>query len=533
MVSIKHKKVLSIGDDPDASNAGQVLPSDWNDDHSVSLDSADIITAGGVTSASLATGAQLGDLTVAGSSTFSGTAAFLTGVKVSGTLSVGFLNIGGYSFGISLSQTVSSGQVLTWDGAKWVNATPGALAVGSATRSTAAIVVHGSASFSGKAVFKTALLNEGATTLSGNVRLNTNLDVSATASLGSLVVAGSATFAGPARFLGALDVSATVSTTNVIISGNASVSGTLSVGTLQIAGVTFTPGSYVTSASLVTAAYVTSNSMSARFASLSLDTIADVSLSLSVADGQVLTWNNTSNQWINASPAAASSATKTAGAFYNKGSLTQSGQAVFKSGVTFEGTVSFSATAVFTNMSVTSLGVTGTASFSATVLMANATISSNLTVTTINGSPPGVGGSSGYVQLGSLSFNNTTNGFIFSGSWSQYIAFDLIVYVKGSSLATTPSFAAYSDGGTTPYLQQLNGTTVSSGTNYLFNVQFINGTAIKYIRVSKNFAGTDAVNGTNTANTDFTNAIGMGFGTVASNTMSSGMALLFGVVGRT
>lgn len=41
-MSITHAKVSAIADDPAAQAAGEVLPSDWNDDHVISLQDADI-----------------------------------------------------------------------------------------------------------------------------------------------------------------------------------------------------------------------------------------------------------------------------------------------------------------------------------------------------------------------------------------------------------------------------------------------------------------------------------------------------------
>ena len=55
MASVKHKFVSVIADDPLSQAAGEVLPSDWNDEHSVSLVAADISTLGFITSASVST----------------------------------------------------------------------------------------------------------------------------------------------------------------------------------------------------------------------------------------------------------------------------------------------------------------------------------------------------------------------------------------------------------------------------------------------------------------------------------------------
>lgn len=55
MASVKHKFVSTIPDDALSIAAGEVVPSNWNDEHSVSLAAADIEAAGGLTSASFAT----------------------------------------------------------------------------------------------------------------------------------------------------------------------------------------------------------------------------------------------------------------------------------------------------------------------------------------------------------------------------------------------------------------------------------------------------------------------------------------------
>jgi hypothetical protein len=43
---ITHTKVSAIADDPAAAAAGEVLPSDWNADHDIALDAADMVPAG-------------------------------------------------------------------------------------------------------------------------------------------------------------------------------------------------------------------------------------------------------------------------------------------------------------------------------------------------------------------------------------------------------------------------------------------------------------------------------------------------------
>lgn len=163
MASVTHKKVLVIADDNSASAAGEVLPSDWNNDHSVSLAAADISALGFITSASISTadyvtsnslsvrftaygapagfqatvsfGANVqfaadviafGPWTFDKSVTFSSTVIFKGTITVSATASVGALKIGGHAFNISLSQSVATGQVLTYNNVdnKWRNVTP-------------------------------------------------------------------------------------------------------------------------------------------------------------------------------------------------------------------------------------------------------------------------------------------------------------------------------------------------------------------------------------------------------------------------
>lgn len=83
MVSVKHKFVSVIADDPLSVVAGEVVPSNWNDEHSVSLDAADITALGFLTSNSASAAIATDALTVRGSSTFSGTAVFKSDVLIS------------------------------------------------------------------------------------------------------------------------------------------------------------------------------------------------------------------------------------------------------------------------------------------------------------------------------------------------------------------------------------------------------------------------------------------------------------------
>lgn len=98
MSSVKHKFVSGIADDPASAAAGEILPSHWNDEHSVSLVAADITALGFITSASVATAlagylssdsasAALATnaLTVRGTATFSGTAFFLRDIYLDAT----------------------------------------------------------------------------------------------------------------------------------------------------------------------------------------------------------------------------------------------------------------------------------------------------------------------------------------------------------------------------------------------------------------------------------------------------------------
>lgn len=175
MTSVKHKFVVGIADDAADALAGKVVSSNWNDEHSVSLVAADILALGFITSASVSsmiaaipgssltltidllvvTNAQfngsasfagpvsfaasvsfsasihfslatISTLGVTGTASFADIAIFGTSAKVSATLSVGFLQIGGHNFNISLSQSVSTGQVLTYNNVdnKWRNVTP-------------------------------------------------------------------------------------------------------------------------------------------------------------------------------------------------------------------------------------------------------------------------------------------------------------------------------------------------------------------------------------------------------------------------
>lgn len=333
-----------------------------------------------------------------------------------------------------------------------------------------------------------------------------SLDVSGTGSI-STIIGTAASFAG------------SVTASGLTVTGTATFSGTaVFVGTAQfLATVTFSK----------TVVFV------GGATGIDLDQINNISLSQSVADGQVLTWNNTSNQWINATPAAGGgSGTATVAAFYNKGSLTQSGEAVFLSQVTFKASVTFSATAVFTNMQITTLGITGTASFAAqATFAATATFSATVNMMTalrVSGTASvGVlkiaGGIAGSVLLGSVSFG-AVNSIRFSGSWSDYSLLELFTTFKATPSGSV-HINVYTDGGTTAVLavDPAGSATIS---NMFVIANIFNGGGFKGIRAEKLMNAVVNVAGTATANTGILNALMVSVGT--SLTLSSGHAMLYG-----
>lgn len=228
-------------------------------------------------------------------------------------------------------------------------------------------------------------------------------------------------------------------------------------------------GPYLTSASAALSTYVTSNSFSAFRASLTLDSLVDVSLS-AVSDGQVLKWNAVAGQWLNAAD------------------LTGGGG--------------------------------GSDTFTACVVAATS-------IMTVQGKEVGL------VLLGSISFNarnGNTTPISFSGSWSDIAILDLIVNFGSAAVSNTASVAAYTDGGTTPIFSLTVGT-VSGAQNYVV-ARIFNGTAHKSINIQGTVVGTTVKNGiTNTANTGVLNCVKLFMGAL-SPTLSAGQAYLYGWRGR-
>jgi hypothetical protein len=150
---------------------------------------------------------------------------------------------------VTISATLSTGQVLKWDGTKWTNDTDltggGGASVGSASLVT--------------------ILGGYVTSNSMSARL--------------------LTFVTSSSLLTALGT--------YLTSASAALSTYITSGSLTTA---LTP--YLTSSSANLATYLTSNSFSAWAASLTLDRLVDVSLS-AVSDGQVLKWNAAASQWLN------------------------------------------------------------------------------------------------------------------------------------------------------------------------------------------------------------------------------------------
>lgn len=300
----------------------------------------------------------------------------------------------------------------------------------------------------------------------------------------TLAVTGTATFSGTAVFVGTAQFLATVTfSATVAFMTTVKISGTLSVGFFKIAGNAF-----------------------------------NISLSQSVADGQVLTYNNTDNKWRNVTPTsgAKDSLTYTAAAIYVKGTSTFSGAANFLTtmsvsgaahfvgGVTFDGTVSFSATVAFLNATVTTLGVGSTASFSSAVL--------------ISGFP------AGSVLLGSLSISAPL-AIRFSGSWSDYAILELFTFFK-STPSGSVNIDLFTDGGTTAILT-LGGLGSATASHGFMNVKIYNGTAFKGAHATRVVNAVAVTAASATANTAATiNCIGVRVGT--SLTLSSGLALLYG-----
>lgn len=314
-----------------------------------------------------------------------------------------------------------------------------------------------------------------------------SLDVSGTASI-STIVGTAATFAG------------SVTASTLAVTGTATFSGTaVFAGTLQaLASATFS----------ATVAFLSGAT------GISLDQLNSVSLSTPLSDGQVLKWNGAADQWINDTGGGAVSATLTVT------TLTVSSSATFGGHVLFQGTVSFSATVFFSDLSITTLGVTGTASFAGQVNF-GATASFSDKGITFNGFPMGM------TQLGSISIATNATSIRFSGSWSDYGILVVHAIVRTSGTSNTGSIAVYTDGGTTSVLGVSQGS-LSAGAPMYLQCTFYNGTAFKAIYSQAHDGASGGTRFTATANTGILNA----FQFRASATMSGGFALLYGQRGR-
>lgn len=537
-----------------------------------------------VTSGSIATAVITANLTVTGSATFSGTAIFSTALAVSGSASVGTLIVSGTSTlsgnvriltNLDVSATASIGGTLRVGGSATFSGTAvflTGLAV-SGTLSTGGLVVTAGATFNGSATFSGTVL------FLTDVRIAADLHVSQTASVGALNIAGtsfvpgdyltsnsfSAAIAAYATsnsvssmiaaqiaaggFLTSASACSSLLTTTLTVLGSATFSGTAdfgksievsltaSVGHLNVAGTVVLAGhafNLSLSQSVADGQVLTYNNADNKWRNAaatavvnSLDDVTDVSLSHSVADGQVLTWNNTANQWINATPSGGVSNTlsisvlQVGDAFRVLGTATFSGHTTFLSTVSFAGavqfagTVSFSATVAFLNATVTTLGVTGSASFAAQVNFA-ASVSLSAPIQ-MNGFPMGS------VLLGSASLGTGTS-LRFSGSWSDYGLLELRCFFKATSSGSV-NLNIYTDGGTTTILTC--GGLGSATASYMFlDADIFNGTAFKGIAGKRITNAVVAQAATATANTGFINALQVSVGT--SLTLSSGYAQLYG-----
>ncbi len=422
MASIKHKFVSGIADDPLSQAAGEVIPSHWNDEHSVSLVAADISALGFITSASVST--QFASLSLD---------ALLH---------------------VSLSQSVANGQALIWNEAQgqWVNGAPSAN-VGSGTHTAGAFYVRGSATFSGTAVFLTAVTFNGTVSFSATVFFT---NISAT----NFGATGSASFASTVNMASTLGVSATASVGALVIGGHAfNLSLSQSVATGQVLTYNNVDNKWrnVTPASGTT-----------------LATLTDVSLSQSVATGQVLTYDNAQNKWINQTPAAGSgSGTETVAAFIVLGSATFSGTAVFLTDIRVAGDLHVSSTA-----SVGALNIAGTSFVPGDYLTSNsfsaaiAAYATSASVSTMIAAQISAGG---FLTSASASSSLLTTALTVLGSATFS---GTAVFGKSIEVSLTASVGHLNVGGTTALTGQLTvaGTATFSGTAVFLTGAAISGT---------------------------------------------------------
>ncbi len=301
MASITHKKVSTI---PDEADTDLVLPSDWNDEHSLSIPAADpaLIDAGFLTSASAGSAYQpAGDyvgsaslattlaayLTSASASALyltsasAGLSAYLTSasasakyvssdslvsalaLKASATLSLSQL------LDVSLSATVSDGQFLRYADGKWRNESvaPGG---GESTESISAMILTAlgpyitSASASAAFVTSASLTTLLATYLTSASASAAYL-TSASAALSTYLTSASAsalyvTSASLATTLGGYLTSASASAL-YLTSASAALSTYVTSSSLATA-----LGPYLTSASAALSTYITSSSLATALA---------------------------------------------------------------------------------------------------------------------------------------------------------------------------------------------------------------------------------------------------------------------------
>lgn len=332
--------------------------------------------------------------------------------------------------------------------------------------------------------------------------------------LGDISVSGSAVFVTNVHVKGGTTLSGAVVCLTTL-----AVSATASVGALNIAGTTFTPGSYLTSAS-------------ARSA-IATD-VLNVSLTASVGSLNVVGTTNLQG------------ATTASGAVNMLTTLSVSGNADFRGAVSVSGALTcltalnVSATASLGQLYVattstlsgavnclTTLSVSGAAVFK-TDLNVSATASCG--VVTYGGFQI-----SGMHKLGSASGANNTILKI-SGTWTNYQSLQVVASGKGQTTSTNFILNLYTDGGTTPimtYNAVANASATASEGMIIADIFGANADAgFKLVTILQHFpsVATQATQTRSaTVNTSALNCVGLSIGAGATTaTISAAHFCLYG-----
>lgn len=171
----------------------------------------------------------------------------------------------------------------------------------------------------------------------------------------------------------------------------------------------------------------------------------------------------------------------------------------------------------------TTASFAGTARFLATVTFsATAAFMVRPNITTDGGVQYPFGGAA---LLGEISLGGARQSIRFSGSWTNICRFSLELTCKVTNSSATASFAIYSDGGTTPFLN--GGSHTLSVSHCAISLEIFDSGAFKSMRSTKHtVVVAPAGFHTATANAAVINCIQVAAG--ASVTLSAGIAQLWG-----